>query len=360
MLPAVETELRQLAWGRDEDMSVSPPNDGRSDTVLLEVTKRNWDYPKDPDIYRLSLPKAQYALLAASLLTTEKPPVPEGETHPPKLSRWLADNGTPHADDGLPAVHRRGEDYWYCNGEIHREDGPAVVIRVGDSLRYEAWFQNGQPSRENGLPHAVEHLGGRRRIEVRLGQNGEEDQVSYFNGSPTAEPVVMRGKAFTVYEVTDSDTNFDRDGVTYDLEEKERHLFVGGSLPEAVRHFCADDREAATVLAKGMEDGELFVERAPENGLNGAPSDASLAGPYRGSQSPPEPIDVEFERTTTSLLVRPYQPEEFNRRFSVEHMPMAATEADKAFALSAAAPMPLPAAPSPDLAVAQEVQIAGR
>lgn len=43
---------------------------------------------------------------------------------------------------------------WYLNGELHRENGPAVEWVNG----YKAWYYNGKVHRENG--HAVEYANG--------------------------------------------------------------------------------------------------------------------------------------------------------------------------------------------------------
>ena len=39
-----------------------------------------------------------------------------------------------------------GEKYWYLNGELHREDGPAIEWANG----YKAWFLNGERHRVDG------------------------------------------------------------------------------------------------------------------------------------------------------------------------------------------------------------------
>ena len=52
----------------------------------------------------------------------------------------LNPNGELHRDDG-PAIERAGGDKeWYKNGELHRDDGPAIERADG----YKAWYKNGK------------------------------------------------------------------------------------------------------------------------------------------------------------------------------------------------------------------------
>ena len=63
-------------------------------------------------------------------------------------------NGELHREDG-PAIERsNGDKWWYLNGELHREDGPAVE----DPNGYKAWYLNGKEHREDGP--AVEYSDG--------------------------------------------------------------------------------------------------------------------------------------------------------------------------------------------------------
>ena len=43
-------------------------------------------------------------------------------------------------------IDRRGDKAWYLNGELHREDGPAVEWVDGT----KTWYLNGKQHRENG------------------------------------------------------------------------------------------------------------------------------------------------------------------------------------------------------------------
>ena len=43
-------------------------------------------------------------------------------------------------------VYNNGTKYWYLNGKLHREDGPAVEFTNG----YKEWVFNGKLHREDG------------------------------------------------------------------------------------------------------------------------------------------------------------------------------------------------------------------
>jgi len=53
-------------------------------------------------------------------------------------------------------VYDSGDKYWYFNGEIHREDGPAVERSNGD----KEWYKNGVRHREDGP--AIEYANGNK------------------------------------------------------------------------------------------------------------------------------------------------------------------------------------------------------
>jgi len=48
-------------------------------------------------------------------------------------------NGNLHREDGPAVEYADGDRWWYLNGNLHREDGPAVEYADGD--RY--WYLNG-------------------------------------------------------------------------------------------------------------------------------------------------------------------------------------------------------------------------
>jgi len=54
--------------------------------------------------------------------------------------RWRLPNGNLHREDGPAVEYSNGSrQWWYLNGQLHREDGPAVEYTNG----YKVWWLNG-------------------------------------------------------------------------------------------------------------------------------------------------------------------------------------------------------------------------
>lgn len=54
-------------------------------------------------------------------------------------------NGEHHREDGPAIFYPDGSQDWLLNGELHREDGPAVIYPDG----YRRWFLNGKFIKDN-------------------------------------------------------------------------------------------------------------------------------------------------------------------------------------------------------------------
>ena len=80
-------------------------------------------------------------------------------------------NGELHREDGPAVEYASGFKSWWLNGERHREDGPAVEHVSGD----KAWYLNGKPHREDGP--AIESADG--------------SKYWYLNGDWVSEEEVM-------------------------------------------------------------------------------------------------------------------------------------------------------------------------
>jgi hypothetical protein len=76
-------------------------------------------------------------------------------------------NGKLHREDGPAVEMADGEKEWWLNGERHREDGPACEY----VNRHREWWVNGKRHRTDGP--AVEHLGGYKEWH----RNGEMHKV---------------------------------------------------------------------------------------------------------------------------------------------------------------------------------------
>jgi hypothetical protein len=55
-------------------------------------------------------------------------------------------NGELHREDGPAIEGADGDKYWWLNGKLHREDGPAIEGANGDKY----WWLNGKRHREDG------------------------------------------------------------------------------------------------------------------------------------------------------------------------------------------------------------------
>jgi len=54
-------------------------------------------------------------------------------------------NGQLHREDGPAVEYANGDNEWRVNGQLHREDGPAVEYANGD----KAWYRDGKLHRED-------------------------------------------------------------------------------------------------------------------------------------------------------------------------------------------------------------------
>jgi hypothetical protein len=70
---------------------------------------------------------------------------PECKTYP-NGTKWWYLNGDLHREDGPACEWANGDKWWYLNGKYHREDGPAIELANGD----KEWYLNGEPRREDG------------------------------------------------------------------------------------------------------------------------------------------------------------------------------------------------------------------
>jgi hypothetical protein len=65
---------------------------------------------------------------------------PECKIYPNGNKYWFLD-GDIHREDGPAIEYANGDKEWYLNGKRHREDGPAVEFANGD----KEWLLNGEP-----------------------------------------------------------------------------------------------------------------------------------------------------------------------------------------------------------------------
>ena len=78
---------------------------------------------------------------------------PECKTYP-NGDKWWYLNGDLHREDGPALEYASGTKEWYLNGKRHREDGPAIEWTSGA----KEWWLNGDLHREDGP--AIEYANG--------------------------------------------------------------------------------------------------------------------------------------------------------------------------------------------------------
>lgn len=88
---------------------------------------------------------------------------------------WWAD-GNLHREDGPAVEHADGTEIWYLNGLRHRTDGPAVTSKNGAS----AWYYMGVLHRTDG-PALIEADG--TETWLLMGRTHRDDGPAYFNPS---------------------------------------------------------------------------------------------------------------------------------------------------------------------------------
>jgi hypothetical protein len=85
--------------------------------------------------------------------------------------RWWYLNGNLHREDGPAIEYADGTRCWYLNGKRHRIDGPA--FEHADGSRY--WYLDGERHREDGP--AIEYSDGTREWYLNGEQYTEEEFI---------------------------------------------------------------------------------------------------------------------------------------------------------------------------------------
>ena len=85
-------------------------------------------------------------------------------------------------------VNNYDDRFWYKDGVLHREDGPAVEYEDGD----KAWYKNGIIHRDDGP--ALEYLEGIKKWYL----NGEELSEEEFIKRTNSHTVVIDGKKLVI------------------------------------------------------------------------------------------------------------------------------------------------------------------
>ena len=92
-------------------------------------------------------------------------------------------------------VHNNGIKCWYLNGNLHREDGPAVEYGNGD--RY--WYIDGKYHREDGP--ACEYINGGKFWYINGKKLTEEEFNNRNKASCNGKVIEVDGKKYKLTEV---------------------------------------------------------------------------------------------------------------------------------------------------------------
>jgi len=85
---------------------------------------------------------------------------PDGTQH------WFL-NGNLHREDGPAVVWADGTQYWCLNGNLHREDDPAIVWADGT----KSWYLN-------GIELSEKEFNNRHNVELTLEEIAEKFNIS--------------------------------------------------------------------------------------------------------------------------------------------------------------------------------------
>ena len=82
-------------------------------------------------------------------------------------------NGELHNENGPAIIRSDGSKYWYINGKLHNKNGPAI-IDIGGS---KYWYINGERHNENG--QAIMEANGNKRWFINDKEYTEEKFLIY-------------------------------------------------------------------------------------------------------------------------------------------------------------------------------------
>ena len=115
------------------------------------------------------------------------------QVYPDGEKLWYL-NGELHREDGPAVAWSDGTKHWYLNGKHHREDGPASELPSGTNL----WYLHGEYHRENGP--AIEYSDGTKEWWLNGKQVTEEEHRQQTQPQPTCDgkTVEIDGKTYVL------------------------------------------------------------------------------------------------------------------------------------------------------------------
>ena len=92
--------------------------------------------------------------------------------------------------------YAHGDKFWFINGELHREDGPAIEYAHGG----KHWFLNGERHREDGP--AIEYAHGGKHWYLNGKELTEEEFLSRKQGNSGSGKIVeIDGVRYNLYQL---------------------------------------------------------------------------------------------------------------------------------------------------------------
>ena len=104
-----------------------------------------------------------------------------GEIQPCCLRKdvtWKDEHGELHRDDGPAIIDADGSQFWYQHGKLHRDDGPARISWYGT----QEWCQHGRVHRDDG-PAVIRADGTREWCQNGVTHREDGPAIIYANGT---------------------------------------------------------------------------------------------------------------------------------------------------------------------------------
>ena len=115
---------------------------------------------------------------------------------PDGTKQWFL-NGELHREDGPAVEWPDGSKWWFLNGKLHREGGPAV--EWADGIKY--WYLHDKLHREGGP--AFEHSNGSKRWFLNGKEYSESEWKKKTNKKQTCDGKLIEidGKRYKLVEI---------------------------------------------------------------------------------------------------------------------------------------------------------------
>jgi hypothetical protein len=154
-------------------------------------------------------------------------------------------NNLLHRDDGPATEHANGDKYWYQNGELHREDGPAIEYANG----VKHWYKNGKPCEPSALKQVT-----------------KTNKKKLFRVDATLSYLVVTGK--DIYTVKDFLAWAKNDMHSGELDESSALEIKEVKSTKQIQDYIDRDHDYMTYDTTGCPDIQYVSELIEELGLD--------------------------------------------------------------------------------------------